>query len=294
MSSDSTTRFSSRVADYIAHRPSYPPAVVHLLASHFSLPPDAHILDIGSGTGILTKQLIHELSSPCPSLTVTGAEPNKDMRAAAEDMLAPDHKTGRFVSIDATAERTNLPDSSIDLIVAAQAFHWFDVPRARAEALRILKKTNGKTKTGAALIWNDRRGVRFTPEQLQEVGDDISKIDYEKLDSPIGSAFDLLLLKRGTDYKKVDHHRKINKAALDEYFGPKGFQVRSFENPYKLSYEQLEGRLLSSSYTPQKGEKGHEEMLTELSELFERLKGEDGKVDFVYDTRVFYGEISEG
>ena len=135
--------------------------------------------------------------------------------------------------------------------------------------------------------------MRFTSDQLAEVGNDISKIDYEKLDSPVGSAFDLLLVKRGTDYQKVDHHRKVNRQALEEYFGPKGFKVRSFENPYKLTYEQLEGRLLSSSYTPVKGQEGYEEMLVELRELFERFKGSDGRVDFVYDTRVFYGEVSE-
>lgn len=209
------------------------------------------------------------------------------MRAAAEEKLASELKTGRFASIDATAEATHLPDASVDLIVAAQAFHWFDVPRARTEALRILTKT-GNTKSGAALIWNDRRGVR--EQHDREAGNDI---DYDKLNSPVMSAYDLLLVKRGVDYTKVDHHRKVNKAALDEYFGPKGWNVKSFENPYKLTYEQLEGRLLSSSYTPQEGQEGYEVMLEELRGLFERFKGEDGKVDFVYDTRVFYGEVSE-
>jgi len=283
-SNDSTTRFSSRVITYVSSRPSYPPNVIHLLRDHFALPNNAHILDIGSGTGILTSQLLHDLPQSCQ---VTGAEPNKDMRAAAEEQLASEIKTGRFVSVDATAEATNLPDSSVDLIVAAQAFHWFDVPRARAEALRILKKT-GNANSGAALIWNDRRGVR--EQHDKKAGNDI---DYDKLNSPVMSAYDLLLVKRGVDYTKVDHHRKITKAALDSYFGPKGFHVKSFENAYKLTYEQLEGRLLSSSYTPQEGQAGYEEMLAELKELFGRFKGSDEKVDFVYDTRVFYGEVSE-
>lgn len=124
--------------------------------------------------------------------------------------------------------------------------------------------------------------MRYTSQDLQAVGNDIHKIDYEKLDSPVGSAFDLLLVKRGTDYTRVDPHREVNEAALEEYFGPKGFQVKSFENPYKLTYEQLGGRLLSSSYTPEKRQEGCEETLKELRELFERFKGNDGRVDFVY------------
>jgi len=286
---DSTSRFSSRVADYISSRPSYPKSIVPLLQNHFNLPKDAHIVDLGSGTGILSALFLQELRKSCPSLRVSGLEPNKDMREAGEGLLKEDIQAGRFTSLGATAEATGLQDSSANLVLAGQAFHWFDVPKTRAECMRILKKGGG---SGVALVWNDRRGVQDAPQRLAAAGEDINQVDYDRLDSPVTSAYELLLVKRGTDYKNVDHHRKVDKKALDAFFGPKGFQVKSFENPYKLTFDQLKGRLLSSSYTPQEGEKGHDEMMLELRELFDKFQ-KDGKVDFVYDTRVFYGELSE-
>ena len=289
--SNSTTRFSSRVSDYISSRPSYRSSIVPLLRDHFKLPKDTHVVDLGSGTGILSALFLQELRESCPSLRVSGLEPNKDMREAGEGLLEQDIRAGRFTSLNATAEATGLQDSSVDLILAGQAFHWFDVPKTRAECLRILKKSKSG-RTGVALVWNDRRGVQDAPQRLAAAGEDINQVDFDRLDSPVTSAYELLLVKRGTDYKNVDHHRKVDKKALDTFFGPKGFKVKSFENPYKLTYEQLKGRLLSSSYTPQEGEKGHAEMMRELQELFDKFQ-KDGKVDFIYDTRVFYGELSE-
>jgi SAM-dependent methyltransferase len=211
------------------------------------------------------------------------------MREAGEGLLQKDVEAGRFTSLDATAEATGIQDDSVDLILAGQAFHWFDVPRTRAECLRILKKGG---HSGVALVWNDRRGVQDAPQRLAAAGEDINQVDYDRLDSPVTSAYELLLVKRGTDYKNVDHHRTVDKKALDAFFGPKGFKVKSFENPYKLTYDQLKGRLQSSSYTPQEGEEGHDVMMRELQELFDKFQ-KDGKVDFIYDTRVFYGELSE-
>jgi ubiquinone/menaquinone biosynthesis C-methylase UbiE len=223
MSSDSTTRFSSRVTDYVSSRPSYPPAVVHLLQDRFKLPQNAHILDLGSGTGILSRLLLRELTGS--DLKVTGLEPNKEMREAGDDILAEDIKKGRFTSMNATAESISLPDASVDLIVAGQAFHWFDVAKTRAECMRVLKQNTG----GVALIWNDRRGVNGAWSAA--VGEDVSRIDYSRLDSPVTSAYELLLVKRSKDYQQVDHHRTVDRAALDTFFGPKGFEVKSYENP---------------------------------------------------------------
>ena len=78
------------------------------------------IADIGSGTGILTQQLIHECSK------VYAIEPNSDMRRVAEKRLR--NEPG-FISINGTAENTTLENESIDYITAAQSFHWFDSKR---------------------------------------------------------------------------------------------------------------------------------------------------------------------
>ena len=115
-----------------------------LLEKECGLRPDWAIADIGSGTGILSRLLLQR------GHIVFGIEPNDEMRRAAEGLL-----TGfsGFRSISATAEDTTLKSQSVDLIVAAQAFHWFDPDFARREFARILKPDGV-----VALIWNDRRG----------------------------------------------------------------------------------------------------------------------------------------
>src|SRR5271170_3464981 len=121
--SDSKQRFSNRVGDYVRYRPGYPRAVLDLLRDECGLTPKSVVADIGSGTGILTQMLLENGN------LVYGVEPNAEMRAAGEEFLAAHPK---FRSVAASAEATKLPDASVDLIVAAQAFHWFDPPASRA------------------------------------------------------------------------------------------------------------------------------------------------------------------
>lgn len=274
---DGKSRFSSRVKDYVAYRPSYPLAAIEQLDKTFDLPHGARIVDIGSGTGISAKALLVALEQKNPH--VVGIEPNKDMREAGDEYLKDHVESGTYTATDGTAEATGVEDKSVDLVVACQAFHWFDIPIARAECQRILKD-NGKA--GVALIWNDRRGVDASAPKSRS---------FPRLDSPIMNAYDLLLVNRGQKYKEVNHHHTVNEDSLKSFFGPKGFRMETFENPYRLTFEQLKGRLLSSSYSPQEGEPGFNQMIAELKHLFEKCQT-DGKIDFIYDTRVFYGVIS--
>src|SRR5262245_48050038 len=126
----STERFSSRVENYIKYRPGYPAAALDLMQRKCGLSNDSIFADIGSGTGISTELLLQR------GYAVYGVEPNPDMREAAERLLSG---YPRFYSQNGTAEATNLPNSSIDCIVAAQAFHWFTREPAHTEWQRILK-----------------------------------------------------------------------------------------------------------------------------------------------------------
>src|SRR5947209_11876909 len=129
MSIDSTSRFSSRVENYIRYRPGYPQSVVELLAGECGLTPTSVVADVGSGTGILTELFLRNGN------TVYGVEPNREMREAGEGLLAG---YPNFHSVDGRAEATGLPDASVDFVTAGQAFHWFDAQGARAEFSRIL------------------------------------------------------------------------------------------------------------------------------------------------------------
>lgn len=244
-------RFSNRVANYIRYRPSYPRELVDLLEREAKLSPEGTIADIGSGTGIFSELLLKA------GYQVSGVEPNQPMREAAERLLSG---YPRFHSVDGSAQATTLADQSADLIVSAQAYHWFDTPEARAEFRRILKP-GGKI----ALIWN---------ECLLDT-------------TPFLRDYEALLREFGTDYAEI-RHDNIGPESLKLVF-PGGYDIHTFPNSQRFDYEGLEGRLLSSSYTPAPGRPGHEPMLAELRRLFDEHQ-QNGQVSIDYDARVYLGE----
>jgi SAM-dependent methyltransferase len=213
--------------------------------------PAHSVADIASGTGIWTKMLLQN-GNP-----VFGVEPNPDMRQAGERLLSG---FPTFTSLAGNAEATTLPDASVDFVTAAQAAHWFDRERARREFSRILK-ANG----WLVLLWNERE-VDTTPFLR----------DYEQL-----------LLTYGTDYEEVRHERTTD--AVNEFFDPAPYVERVYPMRQEFDYAGLEGRLLSSSYTPGPGHPKHEPMLRELRRIFEE-RSAGGRVAFHYKTRVYFGK----
>ena len=252
---DTKERFTGRVDDYVRARPGYPGAIVDDLAAAGVLSPLAVVADVGSGTGISTELFL------AAGYEVVGIEPNSPMRAAAEAALA---RSPRYRSQAGSAEATGLPDASVDVVVAAQAFHWFDAAGARAEFRRILRPPGW-----VALIWNARRstGTAFL------------------------EAYENLLLEFGTDYAQVGH-RGVGGERLAAFFGGP-FVTRRYDNRQALDLSGLRSRLLSSSYIPAAGEPAHGAMLQRLAEIFE-AHVEEGQVEFVYDTEVHTGRLERG
>ncbi|HEX3798721.1 MAG TPA: class I SAM-dependent methyltransferase [Verrucomicrobiae bacterium] len=255
MIKNSTTRFSGRVENYVKYRPSYPAAIIPFLQKACGLMTESLVADIGSGTGKLTELFLKNGNR------VFGVEPNREMREAGERLLSDYPK---FQSVHATAEATTLADHSIELIVAGQAFHWFDREAARREFFRILKPGGC-----VALIWNDRK-INASPFLM----------DYEKL-----------LVTYATEYREVNH-RNVDLSMLGSFFGPDGFKHAEFPNAQVFDWAGLQGRLLSSSYAPEAGHPNHAPMLQALDKLFERYQS-DGKVVLACDTMVYYGQFSE-
>lgn len=250
-SADSTERFSSRVENYSRYRPSYPKEVIEVLERECGLTRDSVIGDIASGTGIFTKLLLDH-GNP-----VFGVEPNAEMRRAGEDFLKTCPK---FKSVNGTAEATTLLEASLDFVTAAQAGHWFDIPKARREFARILKPAGW-----LVLLWNERQ-TDSTPFLR----------DYEQL-----------LLKFGTDYEQVRHEHTV----VGNFFHPHPCQERTFQLLQEFDYAGAEGRLLSSSYAPGPDHPNCAPMLGELRRIFD-LHQQDGKVTFEYSTRLYYGHLA--
>ncbi|RNB86986.1 class I SAM-dependent methyltransferase [Brevibacillus fluminis] len=250
---DSKERFSNRVDTYVKYRPTYPQESIDYLYNAIGLRPESEIADIGAGTGIFSKLLIERGSR------VIAVEPNQAMRDAAVDMLV-DEPGFRVVS--GSAEATGLADSSVDFIVCAQAFHWFDRQAAQAEFRRILKP-GGK----AILIWN-------------------SRLTHG---TPFREGYDKLLHTFGTDYEKVGH-KNISSETIRAFFKDGEMGEARFTNSQSFDFAGLSGRLLSSSYSPTPGHPNFEPMMAELRNLYEANQ-QDGLVSFDYETEVFWGEV---
>jgi len=248
MSLSPTERFSTRVANYVRYRPSYPPEVIDLLRRECGLIPETPVADVGSGTGIFTKLLLDA------SAVVYAVEPNAEMRGAAEAMLG---ETEGFHSVAGTAEQTGLEDESVDLVTSAQAFHWFQSEAATAEFHRILRP--GGT---IALVWNERL-----------------------TNDPFLDAYEALLQRTSADYGRVDH-RQFDDTRLAPVFEPKKMQVAEFPNVQLFDLESLTGRVLSSSYVPESGPV-HEAVMEGLKALFAE-HAQEGAVAFRYATKVYY------
>ncbi len=248
-----TARFSDRVENYVRYRPGYPAEVIELLRTECGLQPSHIVADVASGTGLFT-QLLLENGNP-----VFAVEPNAEMREMGAHELA---RYDRLVSVAGTAEETTLRSASVDFVTAAQAAHWFDLRRTRAEFARILKPDGW-----CVLIWNERL-TESTPF-LRE---------YEKL-----------LLDYGTDYKEVRHERTT--AVIHEFFTPSPCQERTFGMRQQFDCEGAAGRLLSSSYAPLEGHPNYAPMMRELKRIV-AAHAENGMVEFEYKTRVYYGKLS--
>ena len=251
---DATTRFSARVQDYVRYRPRYPEALYTFLMTEFGVCAGSVVVDVGGGTGIFAEPLL------AAGAVVYGVEPNAEMRGAAERLLS---QYPNFHSVAAAAEATTLPAGCADLVGCAQAFHWFDAPRAAAEFKRIAKGGGA-----VAIVWNQRRHDA----------------------SPFLAEYEALLLRHGTDYRQVAReHRPMAEADFAALFG---FTLRRvvFANAQSLDRDGLRGRVLSASYTPVPGTPGHAELMAGVDQLFERHHVA-GRVTIPYDTELYAGRL---
>ncbi|MCA1624801.1 MAG: class I SAM-dependent methyltransferase [Acidobacteria bacterium] len=250
--SDTIERFSNRVENYVKYRPDYPKEVLDLFRKEMNLQTSSVVADIGTGTGISAKLFLENGN------TVFGIEPNAAMRVAAENYL---QDFPNFKNVKGTAEETSLENKTVDFIVAAQAFHWFDKEKTREEFKRILKD-----KGFVVLMWNERQ---------------LDSTEFLR-------GYECLLIEYGTDYEKV-RHENITKEILQDFLQT-NFRQAIFQNAQTLDFSGLKGRMLSSSYMPTAENPRFSEMLKNLESLFAE-HSEKGKIQILYNTNVFYAQF---
>jgi SAM-dependent methyltransferase len=242
----------SRVFHYVRFRPGYPAEVAEVLRRECRLPDEALIADIGCGTGLLARTLLEA------GFRVIGVEPNREMRDAGDEML---RGYSRFRSVAGSAEATTLDKTSCDLVVAGQAFHWFDVERTRAEWRRILK-----AGCCAALIWNER----WPGTPLMRAVEDV-----------IGRFAN-------------DADRSIREGGRDRiagFFAPADVKLAEIPNHQNFDFEGLLGRVYSCSYLPAEEDPRSKAMAGELREVFAKYQ-RGGTIRFEYKTQVYWGRLT--
>ena len=240
-----TTRFADRATDYALFRPWYPKAAIDAALAGLPGDPAPIMADIGAGTGISARLFADR------GLSVLAVEPNAAMRESAEP-----HRNVRF--IDGAAEATGLASKSIDLVLCAQAFHWFKPQEALAEFSRILKP-GGRLAFFVNERNNDEAAMRLYNAAI-----------------------------RAASERELSEGMR---ASVDEALAAAGLTVarKSFPNAQRLSNEGLIGRARSASYVPKDGPR-YEQLLRDLAELWEDHHDADGLVTLGYNTFVWVVE----
>jgi ubiquinone/menaquinone biosynthesis C-methylase UbiE len=119
--------FGAVAATYDRVRPRYLDRLLDRAQETLELAPSAHVLDLGAGTGRLTRELMRRFER------VVAVEPDDKMRALID--------AGTILS--GSAETIPLESASVDAAFVGEAFHWFDAPRAIAELARVLVPHGG-------------------------------------------------------------------------------------------------------------------------------------------------------
>jgi SAM-dependent methyltransferase len=244
-------RYTDRVDSYVRYRPSYPPAAVDTIVEACRLAAGGAVADLGAGTGIFSQLLLAR------GLHVHAVETNADMRAAAEHRLAGDP---RFHSVAGSAEATTLADHSVDAVVAAQAFHWFDPARAIREIERILRPGGA-----VALIWNNRQtaGDAFHVELEQAIC--ACCPDY-------------------TGFGVADYELSLPR--MTQLFARARVREHGFAHTRAVTTDALQGLFSSLSYCPPRGTPAHAALMTALAALVAR-HGADGVIGLRYQAQLY-------
>ena len=129
--------FGRTAREYELGRPLWPEELLDRIVADIVLSPDATVLDLGAGTGKLTRSLVPRFAR------VIAAEPDESMLAVLEEVV-PGAEARR-----GSAEAIPLADDEVDAVFSGEAFHWFATPEALAEIVRVLRP-----RGGLVVFWN--------------------------------------------------------------------------------------------------------------------------------------------
>lgn len=260
---DPTGRFTERVKEYAAWRPTYPAGAVDAVLAGLGEPEQLTVVDVGAGTGISTRLIAAR------GARVVAIEPNRAMREEGAGTMvvreAGGPAPGPVEWREGTGEATGLGADVADCVLCAQSFHWLRDREALSEFARVLRPGTPSGAPGrVALMWNDRdKGDPFT-EAYSDIIREAS---------------------RGHPAER-DFDPRDRLSAHEEFTN-----VRLVETGHRQALDEagVVGRAMSASYAP-KDEAGRDRMIAALREAFLRHAKND-RVDMVYVTRTYLADV---
>ena len=144
--------FGRTAREYELGRPGWPEELLDQVIAELGLGPEAEVLDLGAGTGKLTRELVPRFAR------VVAVEPDDAMRAVLEEVVpGAEALSGRGQSIP-------FADASVDAIFSAEAFHWFATDESVAEIARVLRP-----RGALVIFWN-------IPVEFADLGDEAEAV----------------------------------------------------------------------------------------------------------------------
>jgi ubiquinone/menaquinone biosynthesis C-methylase UbiE len=249
---DTKEVYSTKAEKYAKYRWDYAPQAIEAIVEITRMNSESTLADLGAGTGILTRHFAGRVHR------VYAIEPNAEQR----QILARELQAFLSVRVlNASAEDTMLPKSSVDVITVAQAIHWFDPEPARREMLRVLKRGGW-----LALVRN-----YGTNEEKSEALGSLVKEEY------------------GADFTVVtERPRKVPNRF---YFGDEHSQKLTFPFRSSQNWEQFIGSLTTASYMPDEAHPLCGKLEAKAREVFSRYSA-DGSWIVEGETELIIGQPS--
>jgi SAM-dependent methyltransferase len=240
--------FGRGARDYEAGRPSYPVAAVDLIVAEFEIGPSTFVVDVGAGTGKFTRLLVPT------GARLLAVEPVAEMRAVFSEAVPG------VEIVEGTGESLPLGDGSVDVVTAAQSFHWVDPVRGAAECHRVLRQGGG-----VALLWNSRDTTIGFTRRIKELMDRVA----------------------GTAPRYASEHDDDWKDAFANHGGFTALQVRQFRLDHPTSLDATLARVSSTSYVSAMDDAARAAVLDEVRTILDE-EGVGETFTEPYVTEVFW------
>jgi SAM-dependent methyltransferase len=237
--------FERSAAEYERGRPGYPPEAAAFIRTELRLGVDSKVVDLAAGTGKLTRALVESDS------VVIAVEPLAAMRTQFARALP------HTLILGGLAERLPMRNDSVDAIAVANAWHWFDSPRALSEAHRVLKP-GGRL----AVIYNRRDERVAWIARLTEI------IDAHRADTP--------------QYRSGKWHEVFETTALFEPLDQTDFV---WEQP--LTRATLRDRVASISFIADLDTRDRQRVLADVDELAAATFRDRSEFTMQHNTEVY-------